>query len=76
MAGYSERIIGDPPVMVIRTGWECRCECAEGGDCEHVFTHWDAYPNGLGGEQICVHCGLPAIMHAKVATGMLGSPQC
>ena len=32
--------------------------------CEHEFSGWREFPDGLGGEQVCKKCGLGALAYS------------
>lgn len=42
---------------------KCKCNCAEGGTCEHTFSGWRVFEGGNGGEQVCTRCGMGAMSH-------------
>lgn len=41
----------------------CYCACPD-GPCEHTFSGWREFEDGLGGEQVCELCGLGAMSHS------------
>lgn len=41
----------------------CYCACPD-GPCEHHFTGWRAFDDGLGGETACAKCGMGAMSHS------------
>mgnify|MGYP000875059448 FL=1 len=40
----------------------CYCACPD-GPCEHEFSGWQEFDDGLGGEQVCKLCGMGAMAH-------------
>lgn len=52
------------PVVTIRQCLPgCRCECATGGACEHVWDGWRDFPDKRGASQFCTRCGVTAMTH-------------
>ncbi len=41
---------------------ECYCACPD-GPCEHQFSGWREFDDGLGGETFCQRCGMGAMAH-------------
>jgi hypothetical protein len=40
----------------------CYCACPD-GPCEHEFSGWREFEDGLYGEQVCRLCGMGAMAH-------------
>lgn len=49
-------------ILVHVSGAGCYCACPT-GPCEHEFTGWREFEDDSGGELVCEHCGLGAMMH-------------
>ena len=48
----------------------CVCTCgtiAYPKHCDHVFEGWREHEDGMGGEQVCKHCGVGAMWHTLKA---------
>lgn len=44
---------------------DCGCYCAcPDGPCEHEFSGWREFEDGLGGETFCQKCGMGAMSHS------------
>jgi hypothetical protein len=46
----------------------CYCACPQ-GPCEHEFTDWREFEDGLGGEAFCPRCGEGAMHHSMKCEG-------